>query len=607
VSAGCGRRVRFPVAEENPAGHAAVPSIGPVVFSVRLGGVDHHIDLSDLPCPRLVRRLAQALTTFAGEDGTQRSPRTVHATAARIRDFVTFIAAAETAGAGGFGLEDLTPGLLDAYEHRLLAGYGDKSKLPYAAMVDVVHLLKVAHRQHPAALGIDMQARLGFSTTAARSVTNPLDCYPLPVFEAMQAKAIEDVRSTRDRILRGEHLVRAGEDPEIAGWTLENALWHIAHRGPLTQADRRRPGLLHQLNRLGGIRRLNSMLFLTAADLVPFQVLLTCQTGLEPECIRGLRADCLVNPARGFVSIAYVKAQAHGQSGKAMRVSDGGALHYPGGVLRLALRLTQHARQRLGTDWLWVEVADAGLLVSFDGPRTMSLYFQAWLVRHGLHTMTDRGGRLVRLDLRRLRKTYKSLRYRRSGGVLDDFADGHTKEVAAGHYANIEAHRELHETAVENGLREALDVALAPPVVLGDDGTRLDSGAAPLEPGEVRAALSGQSDVFLASCKDFYASPYSIKKGAGCPVAVWGCLECPNAVFTTRHLPGILSFLAFVEEQRDELPGAEWKARYGLARDRIVQGIRPRFTADQIATAQAIAEAGNARLRLPAQFLAHSL
>ena len=53
------------------------------------------------------------------------------------------------------------------------------------------------------------------------------------------------------------------------------------------------------------------------------------------------------------------------------------------------------------------------------------------------------------------------------------------------------------------------------------------------------AALSGDSDVWLASCRDFHASPFARRPGAGCPVAVWGCLECPNAVFTTRHLAGL--------------------------------------------------------------------
>lgn len=47
--------------------------------------------------------------------------------------------------------------------------------------------------------------------------------------------------------------------------------------------------------------------------------------------------------------------------------------------------------------------------------------------------------------------------------MLPDFAVGHAVDTAAGHYADIEAHRDLHEHAVEQGLREALEAALASP------------------------------------------------------------------------------------------------------------------------------------------------
>ncbi|MFI8266640.1 hypothetical protein [Streptomyces sp. NPDC085665] len=80
-------------------------------------------------------------------------------------------------------------------------------------------------------------------------------------------------------------------------------------------------------------------------------------------------------------------------------------------------------------------------------------------------------------------------------------------------------------------------------------------------------------------------------------------LECPNAVFTIRHLPSILGFLDFVERQREELTAPAWQARYGLAWQRIVEGIRPKFTDAQIAEAAAIAEAHGDRLALPTAFL----
>ena len=602
MSAGRGRRVQFDIVA--PAEPAALPSIGPLVFSVRCDGKDYPFDLSDLPCPRLVRHLAAALIGIAGENGSQRAVKSVQHSVGYIRAFATFIGAVESHAARDFDLEDLTPDLLEAFEQALVTRSGGDSYHRYTATVGVVQLLRLVHEHAPDVFDVEMQARLGFSALRARPILTPLDSYPAAVFDAMQAAALLDVRAVRDRILDSERRAQAGRDPQVGGWDrLENVLWHIARHGPLESADKAPSPVRRRLYALGGTRSLNSRLFLSTHDLVPFLVLLGCQTGLEPECLRRLRADCLVNPARGFVSIDYVKPRARGSSHKTIRVADGGGLHHPGGVVRLALRLTQRGRLLAGTDQLWTDVDDRGARASFGARRGLDRASAAWVRRHGLHTMLDRGNVPVSLHAQRLRKTAKSQQYLRAAGVLEDFAAGHTKQVAAGHYADIEAHRQLHEDAVEDGLRQALGVALAPPVVLDEDGHRLDDGAGQLQPPEVRDALSGSSDVWLASCRDFYASPFSLKKGSGCPVAVWGCLECPNAVFTTRHLPSILSFLAFTEQQRDELPRPEWTARYGLAVDRIVSGIRPKFTTEQLVTAHAIAEAGGPALSLPARFL----
>jgi hypothetical protein len=51
--------------------------MGPVRFTARLADQDYHVDLSGLACPRLARGLARALSSIAGEEGTQRSPRTL--------------------------------------------------------------------------------------------------------------------------------------------------------------------------------------------------------------------------------------------------------------------------------------------------------------------------------------------------------------------------------------------------------------------------------------------------------------------------------------------------------------------------------------------------
>ncbi|MFI2913894.1 hypothetical protein ACG2OD_37455 [Streptomyces sp. PDY-4] len=363
---------------------------------------------------------------------------------------------------------------------------------------------------------------------------------------------------------------------------------------------------MDKVTELGGIGGLNSHFFLTAQDVLSFVLLLMCQTGLEPEAACGLSADCLINPARGHVSIAYVKNRSHGQSRKTLRVMDGGALHQPGGLVRLALRLTAHGRRLAGTDLLWTHVLrDGRVIATFGRHRATSLarVKQAFLERHQLTSLWEAAGEDASLSLRRLRKTYKSRRYRQSGGVLEDFAEGHSPRVAAKHYADIDAHRPLHEEAVERGLNEALQAALEAPVVFDDQGGRLDTSTAELPPEEVAVALSGDSDVWLASCRDFYGSPFARRPGAGCPVAVWGCLECPNAVFTTRHLPAIFSFAGYLTTQREEMTMPEWNARYALAWERITTGILPQFSTDQQATARLIAESHETALHLPGQIL----
>lgn len=599
-----GRWAAFPTEDKLPPAPDPMPTVGPLVFSARIDGRDITVDLSDLPCPRLVRPLAEVLRDRAGGGGRSRSAEAFLAMVRAVRTFVVFVGAAEDGQAPGFELIDLEADHVDAFEQALVLEYGHDSSQPHAVLELTTRVLREVHAARPHDFDSETEARIQYATRKARGrSTRTLDAYPSPVFEAIKQAALSDVRAIQNRILEGERLLSLGDDPALADWEREeNVLWHIAHHRPLTGKDRPRKTFL----RLGGVRRLNSRLYFSAPDLVPFLVLLICQTGLEPECAKDLKADCLHNPARGFVSIHYVKHRAGGQGNKTMRVSDGGSLHHPGGLIRLARRLTARAREAISAEALWVDHGHEGTRESFrpKGVRKGRLFHHVdpWLERHGLDQLVDHDGSPVRLDLRRLRKSYKSQQYLRAAGVLSDFAQGHGRETAARHYADIGAHRELHEQAVEDGLHEALAIALPPPVVVDQDGTRLDEGEQRLPPEQARAALSGESDVFLASCRDFYDTPY-VTSGKPCPVPFWGCLECPNAVFTTRHLPQILSFLDFIEHQRDHYPVAEWNLRYGLAWERIVSGIRCKFRDEQIATAQAIAESDGARLLLPPQFL----
>ncbi|MER6170692.1 hypothetical protein [Streptosporangium sp. NPDC001681] len=596
-----GRWARLPDVEETPAAPAGVPQLGPVIFTLRYDGHDHGVDFSDLPCPRLVRVLAEGVKAYAGEGGTITTWNSVAHVLSALRMFVSFVARAEHDD--DLVAADLEPDHVDAFEQALLVKYGAASPQPNVVASAMIRVLRHAHLASPEAFEADLVERIGFGARVSSRSPKPVNAYSPRVFEAIRDAALADVAAAGKRMTEGEALAATGQDPDEVGWgRLEDVLWLVANRRPLQEADTRHRGSAYQLGHVfGGVRACNRRLYLAIHDLLPFVVAVICLTGMESESVKRLRASCLVSPARGFVSIQYVKRRAKGREVKQLRVSDGGTLKQPGGLLRLALRLTERARARIGSDYLWCYHGQAGTRAAFDRHLgILAFHTDGWMASHGLDKLTDFDGTSVRLDMRRLRKSFKSQQYLKAAGVLADFTQGHTPDVAARHYADIEAHEEIHDLALEAGLHEALEVSLPAPVVLDEDGGRLDEGE-PLPPEQVRAALSGESDVFLASCRDFYDSPFG-SKGKACPVALWGCLECPNAVFTARHLPQVLTFLDFIERQRDELPVAEWNLRYGLAWQRIVHGVRNRFRSDQISTAWAIAEGGGAHLLLPPEF-----
>lgn len=531
-----GRKVRFGAADGGAEPPGPVPVIGPVVFDVVFGGTAVTVDLSDLPCPRLVRPLAAALASVGGDHGTVRTLNPDFRQKVRhLRAFTRFTAARLEAGHGGTaGPGDVTPELLEDFEAELISRYGTTGSQVQGFMATVIRLLKLAEQADPGVLPAAVQARLSYSTSLPARKGRPLDAYPVPVLEAIQRAALADARMIRDQ----------------------------AGGGPV---------------------------FLTAAQAVPLLVGLICLTGLEPECAKGLRAGCLSSPsASGFMSLAYVKKRAHARTCKTMRVRTGG-ITTPAGLISVAVRLTEPARQAAGSDALWIGAGHDGLRAWFDTGYELTSHLRAWASRHGLDQLDDHDGGKVRLDLRRIRKSVKSRRYLQSGGILDDFTAGHTKAVAASHYAGIKAHDTLHDQAVEDGLRQALAAALPAPVTATTDGEPLavPGGELPLlTSAQHQAAVNTGQDVFLASCTDFHASPFARTAGDGCPVAAWGCLECPNAVFTERHLPSLTGFAEFLDDQREEMDSTQWQARYGMPHHRLTTGIFPAFSPGQHAAAR---------------------
>ncbi|MFZ5732448.1 MAG: hypothetical protein ACOY4O_06925, partial [Pseudomonadota bacterium] len=117
-------------------------------------------------------------------------------------------------------------------------------------------------------------------------------------------------------------------------------------------------------------------------------------------------------------------------------------------------------------------------------------------------------------------------------------------------------------------------------------------------PAEAIAFLDGAHDLWLVSCGGFYDSPFG-SKGKACPVPFWGCLECKNAVITSRKLPALIAFQTFMIAQREQLSAGDWAAQFAGAHRRIAEQILPAFPEAQVAAARAIAATRKDILYLP--------
>jgi hypothetical protein len=339
---------------------------------------------------------------------------------------------------------------------------------------------------------------------------------------------------------------------------------------------------------------LHGSFHLIAADVIAFLVLLSLETGLEIECLKDLKSDCLKNPSKGTVEIEYCKRRARGSEWKRLRVRDGGS-STPGGLVRLAIRLSARARRHAGTDRLWTYCTLLGLIT----PKNLKYPTRCFIARHGV--VDDRGNTL-HLMLSRLRKTQKAEWYVRTEGQMERFAVGHTPEVATNHYADIPALRHVHEQAVADGLQDALDAAFKPRLIPPEEEAAIradpDVSDLPVMPEEVIAFLNGSQDLWLASCTGFYDSPFGAK-GKACPVPFWGCLECRNAVITSRKLPALIAFLDFMIAQRAELMASDWAVKFGRAYKRITEQILPSFPEAVVAAGRVIAASRADVLYLP--------
>ncbi len=560
-------------------------------FTVRVDGDSEIlVDLTGWGRPLLAAGIAGLLRESIRQSGPSPLARTVRRQVQGIRRFWQFLA---TSSAVVDGVQDIAASVLDRYEDWLAQTVGGQ-RFQRHLLGLLINLMRIFADRHPEAVQHPTMVRLSYISGSSSGPVRPRDAYSSGIAAALRAAGRSQVEAAARRI------VCDAASPIAPEWTAastalhrnyEFALTEIARAGQIApdhKLYRRFYNLAMYWKRQGPfLIGMHAHFHLTRIDLVGFVVLLSLETGMEIECLLGLRADCLKNPSKGYVEVEYHKRRARSAEWKHLRVPDRGTTT-TGGLLRLALKLTARARHHLGTDALWAHWSGhlGGLTVpKEDVPLPAAAFVQA-------HGLADDNDQPLRLTLSRLRKTHKAAWYIRTHGQMEQFAVGHTPDVAARHYADIPALRHVHQQAVSDAFQDALDSALKLHVIppSEEDAMRKapHTAALPVAASAVVPLLDGEQDVWLASCAGFHNSPFGLA-GEACPIPFWGCLECSNAVITARKLPVLLAFLEFVLLQRKGLSAADWSAKFGRAHRRITEQILPAFPAAVVEDARAAA------------------
>jgi hypothetical protein len=572
-----GRRASFPPRSDAPDKNAtaAVIVADPRRFAVRVDtGGELIVDLSSWSHPSFAAEIAPLLRERIRQMGPTPIGRSVRRKVLHLRRFWSFLDTREIAFRR---LGDITVELIDDYEAWLEQNVGNRLFQRHL-LAGLISVLRIAVEDRPGVLTPDVVSRLRYLGHGDSGGSRPRDAYSSGIAEALRAAARAQIAEARRRIALGDDVpppptsvdactrLRAHHDAVIT---------EIMRSG---QIETRHPAFRRFVN-LAAYRQVDRRIevphrgfHIMAIDLAAFLALLSLETGMEMECLIRLKADCLRNPTKGYVEIEYYKRRARGSEWKRLRVRDGSSAT-PGGLVRMAIALTERARRHTGSDRLWVLWTIDGLRpANEEGGQGIAAFVERY-------QLVDDDGAPLRLRLSRLRKTHKAEWYRRTNGQLEQFAIGHSIGVAAKHYADIPALRHVHEQTLADAFHDALDAALKPRIAPGEPET-------PVAERQNSPRATDEQDVWLARCDGFFESPFA-EAGKPCPTPFWGCLECENAVITERKLPALIAFQSFMADQRAALDAEEWSVKFGRSWHRVTNQILPAFAPQVVEAARA--------------------
>ena len=446
---------------------------------------------------------------------------------------------------------------------------------------------------------------------------------------AIIAACKKEINQVLERLEQGKKMLAEGKDPRLdgvlrrgktvytTGWENNaNLLWYIVH--VLQPKQPLEPGQKDMLVRyiaensrrthktFENRTQLYQWLYPHAPDLVPFIILLSLKTGLNADSIMDLKRDCIIGTRGDKTVIQYTKGRGSHEL-MTQAFSHKGAAS-PVGIIKTVLEMTSCMVPMASLEaknFLWLACQH---VTSVKGQKVSPLsqqYFyhltngtadvgSPFMERHGIR---DEHGNVLAFGFKEGRTTHHTAAYVKSGNlawISQKKLRHHGRRgvnTTAFHYLSNNATEPLHNRAIRHAqdrtVQEARRVVITDEKLEKDDLATLARQLSESE-DKLLSVLSGEQDVFIAQCLDFYNKPGG---APNTPCAdPWQCFTCKNALWTSRILPRLIKFSWFMEEQQKLLTPQDWHNKFALPYTVIQKDILPRFQTRTIEWAKAQAK-----------------
>jgi hypothetical protein len=528
-----------------------------------LDGRTKKLDLSDLPCPTVVRSLAMATLRNTNVAGGIQSPHTAITYKAAIAHLVQSLDERSFVG----GVPDLEPKHLQQFWK-----WSPRREEQTTKILLAICLNELGSEHRP---NVRLVPHITSTHVSTGTKSQALAPYSQGEYERIVGACRADICDFRDRRaaiakLEGE----TDSDPDARLMAMASA----GETRPLSSVQLHRTGRRDRPEAIR-FRQLWEDLFPSRHVALAYRILIGLDFGLPPEGLNELRLGDIEWSGPRKMVVTYDKNRALGREQRTFALK--GEWSGPA-LLAEWIEASERCRALLGSDRVWVEgnldLHATHVRAPVSWPRATKARW-AFMDRHEL---LDDSGEALTLDLRRLRTTWNARMARRWSGAMPTDPNRSTK-TEGDHYLR----RPLDQLAVDEEIVSALNAvrmkAAIQHIVVHPTAALADLAETPQY--DTRAGLGRAMEMLAAICANPYDSPWAAK-GHMCNATVWNCLVCPNAIFTRSNLPNLLRLNDFIVRRWDEMPTDQWIEVFAPAWAVLVDRVLPEFTDMAIATAR---------------------